>query len=344
MEKFDVIIIGAGPAGLEAAHRLAESGWKILLLEKESAVGGKLQQWDKLFPDFSSSKDLLQQLAGFTGNNHIQLKTNSACKSIEPIDALTWEVTDTNELKYRASSVLLSTGFEVFDARRKEEYGYGIYPNVITSVQLEEMLAEQKLQFHSAGYGDRPRIAFIQCVGSRDEKTGNHYCSRNCCICAVKQAIEVKELLPSSDIYCFYMDLRMFGEGYEELYRKAQQEFNINFIRGRVSEVSPALDQQVVLKAEDTLLSRPVKATFDMVVLMVGMEPSPGTKQLSRELGIDDDYGYYKSTDNLLSDNQTIHHGLFLAGTGKRQYSIPDVLKDASAAAYSINEYLLQNR
>ena len=235
MEKFDVTIIGAGPAGLEAAHRVAEAGLAVLLLEQEPTVGGKLKQWDKLFPDFTAANEVLEKLKQPLNNPLITLKTDTASKEIVKQLDNTWKVTDQNGAIYESRALLLTTGFDFFDARRKEEYGYGIYPNVLTSVELEEYLAKKELPFLGGVAERKPQVAFIQCVGSRDEKVGNHFCSRNCCVCAVKQSIEVKEFYPEAQVYCFYMDLRMFGQSYEELYRKAQQDFGISFVRGRVS-------------------------------------------------------------------------------------------------------------
>ena len=106
--------------------------------------------------------------------------------------------------------------------------------------------------------GSRPRrIAFLHCVGSRDEKVCQQHCSKVCCITGVKQAMEMKQLFPEADVFNFYMDIRMFGPGYEEMYREAQQKYNIHFLRGRISEASPTIDGRVQIKAEDTLTGRP---------------------------------------------------------------------------------------
>lgn len=339
-ETTDCIIIGGGPAGMEAAHRIADLGLQVILFEKEQKLGGKLQQWDKLFPDFTSAQDILTLLESGLKNSKLEIKTAHQIVKMTPVNEGMWEVTDQNQTKYLAKSVLLTTGFDFFDAGRKEEYGYGIYPNVITSVELEAQLKAGRLEIAGERKAN-PTVAFIQCVGSRDEKVGNHFCSRNCCICAVKQAIEVKELLPASEVTCYYMDLRMFGQSYEELYRRAQQEFRVNFIRGRVSEISPALEKRVVLKAEDTLLSRPIRSVVDLVVLMVGMEPSESTAQFSKAFDMGDPYGYICGENSYTADNKTRHSGLFVAGTAKRQLAIPDVIRDADAAAYAIGEYLM---
>jgi len=184
------------------------------------------------------------------------------------------------------------------------------------------------------------RIAFLNCVGSRDEKVGNNYCSRVCCINAVKQAIEAKELVADSEVYVFYMDLRMSGQHYEELYRKSQQDFGVNYIRGRISEAGGTIDKRVQIKAEDTLTGLPLKLTVDMLVLMVGMEPSQSTKQLSKQNDIEGEYGFAKACGSFLNDNKTDKKGLFLAGTCKRPLTIPETIADARSSAIQILEYL----
>ncbi len=121
------------------------------------------------------------------------------------------------------------------------------------------------------------RIGFIHCVGSRDEKVGNLHCSKVCCVTAVKQAIEVKEMLPHAEIFLFYMDLRMFGRHFEELYKEAQQKYGIQFIRARLSEAFENPDGSLQIRIEDTLLAKPMKMTLDLLVLMVGIQPDKKT-------------------------------------------------------------------
>ena len=335
----DCIIIGGGPAGLQAAGRLAQAGYRALVLEKSESAGGKLNQWDKLFPDFYEAGKLKAQLMEECANPQVELLTQAEAVAVEP-DGNNWKVTLEDNRHFTAPTVLLSTGFEPFDATRKEEYGYGIYPDVITSVELETMIGKGEIRTRN---GRTPQsVAYIQCVGSRDEKTGNHYCSVNCCICAVKQCIEVRQLLPEVQQFCFYMDLRMTGQHFEERYRESQEKYNVHFIRGRVSETAVTPEGRIQVKAEDTLLSRPVKMGVDLLVLMVGMEPSPSTRLFSKALDMADPYGFFLSQDHESADNLTRHAGIFLAGSGKRPMAIPKTRKDADAAAWEIIHYQKQ--
>ena len=328
-----IAIIGGGPAGMEAAGIIAEAGHSVLLFEAKSGWAENLNNKYKVFPDFSSADDLLSQLKLKIDNELVSKFLNTEISGISKSGDF-WLLKDSNGNEHKASAVLLSTGYEVFDAERKEELGYGIYDGVITSLQLEQMLKKQHIK---TIYKEEPqRMVFLQCVGSRDEKTGNRYCSKICCITAVKQAIEVKKLLPQTEIFVFYMDLRMWGQNFEELYRESQEQYNVRYVRGRISEASSTFDGRIQIKAEDTLIGKPLKMSTDMLVLMVGMEPSCGTKGLSECCGIIGEYGFAKSKDAHLHDNLTDKEGLFLAGTCKRPMSIKETITDARSAALDI--------
>jgi heterodisulfide reductase subunit A len=136
------------------------------------------------------------------------------------------------------------------------------------------------------------------------------------------------------------MDLRMWGQGYEELYREAQEQYGIYFIRGRISEAAATFDGKVQIKSEDTLMGLPLKMTTDLLVLMTGMEPSKSTKLLAKQCHCEEEYGFFKSQNAISADQKTTFAGLFVAGSCKRPMSIPDVLADAQAAAVEIDEYL----
>lgn len=332
-----ILIIGGGPTGLEAAASLAKNNYSVILFEKEADLAIKIKRKYCLFPNFAKADDIANQLITAVNHPQITICHGTEIVSVKSIENV-WEVEDQNGKTYQGSAVLLCTGYEVFDARRKEELGYGIYDGVITSEMMETMLKEGKVL---NAYGEKPaRIVFLQCVGSRDEKSGNHYCSRVCCITAVKQTIEVKKLLPDTEVYCFYMDLRMSGQFYEELYKHSQETYGVKYVRGRISEAAGTFDGKIQIKAEDTLVGLPIKMTTDLLVLMVGMEASQGTKNLGKCCGVDGEYGYAKSIERHLKDNLTEHAGLFLAGTCKRPMSIMDTIADARSAVVEIMDYV----
>lgn len=335
-----IAILGAGPAGIEAAAMLASHECPVTLYEKNPQPLTNISDKAFLFPNFASADDVAASLLAKLNHPLITLRCNTEVTQLvasyitgfqeeNPSGTPVWKV---NEELY--DTVLLSTGYTPFDAHRKEELGYGIYPGVHTSLEMEKMLREKTIVNTS---GEKPRrVAFLQCVGSRDEKSGNRYCSKLCCVTAVKQAIEVKKIVPDCEIYVFYMDLRMWGQHFEEMYRTAQQEYGINFIRGRISEAGGTFDGRVQIKAEDTLLGRPLKMTSDLLVLMVGMEASQGTRQLSDMCHICGEYGFAQSLDPHLNDCKTVAHGLFVAGSCKRPMTLSEAVHDGRSAAFEI--------
>ena len=152
--------------------------------------------------------------------------------------------------------MVVATGFTLFDARRKEEYGYGIYDNVVTSADLERMMNEGAVRLAD---GSTPRrIALLHCVGSRDEKVCQRHCSKVCCITGVKQAIELKKMFPEADVFNFYMDIRMFGAGYEELLPRGSAELQHTLrarphIGGQSDDKRPHTDQKPKIRLRGVL-------------------------------------------------------------------------------------------
>lgn len=328
-----ISIIGAGPAGIEAAAILADHGMKVTIFEKSDSPLNNINDKAFLFPNFSDAKDLSAKLTAKLNSPAIKQHLSTSIVSLSHEDK-GWKLTDNKGQNYSSDLVLLATGYTPFDAHRKEELGYGIYKGVVTSLDMEKMIRNNSIV---NTVGEQPRrVVFLQCVGSRDEKSGNHYCSKLCCVTAVKQAIELKKQVPDAEAYIFYMDLRMWGQHFEELYRQSQQEYGVRYVRGRISEASGTFDGRIQIKAEDTLMGLPLKMTTDLLVLMVGMEASVGTRCLAAEAGICGDYGFAQSIDPHIDDNLTTQNGLFICGTCKRPMTIADTIADARSAAVAI--------
>jgi heterodisulfide reductase subunit A2 len=333
-----VVVIGGGAAGMEAAGQLSKAGLEVSLVEKESNTGGHLNDWFKLFPDRRDSKEVIAYLNGITSGNGIRIMTGTTIEKLSRKGSVFTLETNGGKL-LTADAVIVSTGFDLFRSERKEEYGYGIYDNVITSADLEIMFRKGDIV---TSKGSKPRrIGIVHCVGSRDEKVGNFYCSKLCCVTAVKQAIEIKEHLPSAGVFCFYMDMRMGGAHYEELYREAQEEWGVNFIRGKVSEAGENIDGRIVVKVEDTLAGRPLKMELDLLVLMAGMEISEGGRTLAVNSGLKTgENRFLESTDHHYGSNRSAIEGLYYAGTCTAPMNVTETISHARAAATEVVNYL----
>ena len=332
-----VAVIGGGVTGLAASASLNRLGYRVLLFEKEAEAGGNVAAWDRLFPSGRHAREVVDELVSAIHGN-VELHISTSVSSVEQVNGL-FQLHTSGNTTATADAVLLATGFELFRAAIKEEYGYGLFENVITSADLEKMFARHGKPLMAGGAEPR-KVAFIHCVGSRDEKVNHPHCSKVCCVTAVKQAVEVKEALPHCEVYNFYMDLRMFGSGYEQLYKEAQLK-GVTFIRGRLSEAGENQHRQVVIKAEDTLASKPLKITVDLVVLMVGMTPRRSTLPLLASLGLKVNAdGFSEIADAHTGSTLTAMKGVFVAGTCTGPGNIAESVNEARTAALQIHEYL----
>ena len=334
--KDNIVVIGGGIAGMETARQLLLLGYKPILVERNDHLGGHVADWHRLFPDMTPAKEVVSGLEEQIRDANIFLETE-----VSYINRLKagYNVRLSNGVNVLCKAIVMATGFDLFDASKKEEYGYGIYDQVMTNCDLEKWFNDgEDLRIKGR---DLKKIGFVHCVGSRDVKAGNQQCSKVCCITAVKQAMEMKERFPDAEIYCFYMDLRLFGKKYEDFYIKAQMESGVHFIRGRVSEVSENIGGQVIVKTEDTLSGKPARITLDLLVLMSGIVCNRDAAQIGSYVQIPTDSdGFLKSRDNILSINETGSKGIFLAGTATGAKTVPETVAEARAAALAVHNYL----
>lgn len=330
-----VIIIGGGIAGMQCASELLRHGVAVTIIEKESDLGGKIRNWHKLFPTFTPANEVLAEVRHkLMSSPNLTIKTG--CEATK-ISATNVTLSSGEELKCDAA--VIATGFTLFDARIKEEYGYGIYDNVITSVELEQMFNDNNV--HLKQGGTPRRIAILHCVGSRDEKVCQRHCSKVCCVTGVKQAMELKEMFPAADVFNFYMDIRMFGPGYEEMYREAQTKYNIHFVRGRISEVSPTFDNRLQIKAEDTLTGRPLKMGVDMLVLLIGMKSNAHNSVLTSDCNlISQPSGFMQPKDSFLHNVESNEDGVFYAGAVTAPKNVGESINEGTAAAQAVVKWL----
>jgi heterodisulfide reductase subunit A len=261
------------------------------------------------------------------------------CKEKCEAEAIDYEM-EPEILELEVGAIIVATGFNLFDGRRVLEYGYGLYPDVMTNLEMERMLSaagptEGKIVRPSTM--EKPkRVAYVQCVGSRSERH-NPYCSRICCMAALKQARQIREKYPDIEVTIFYIDLRAFGKGYEEFYESSARDYGVSFVRGRVSEVRHSFESdKLVIRAEDTLLAQPIEMEADMVVLSCGLEVFKDAEKVTRAIGIQRSAdGFLLEAHPKLRPVDTNTDGIFIAGAAQGPKDIPDTVAQAKGAAAS---------
>ena len=325
---------------MEAASQLLKLGYSPIIIEKGDRLGGHVARWNRLFPDMTPAQDLVSGLIAGCKDANIFLNTE-----ISFINRLkdSYNIMLSNGVSITSKYILVTTGFKLFEASKKEEYGYGIYNQVITNADLENWFntkSDKRIDNSKMN-----AVGFVHCVGSRDEKARNSQCSKVCCITAIKQAIELKEKYPEAEIYCFYMDLRLFGKKFEDFYIKAQRDHGIHFIRGRVSEVSENIEGRVIVKAEDTLAGKPIKVTLDLLVLMSGMVCNPDSTKAASSLALPiDSDGFLQSSDNVFHITSSPKKGIFYAGACTGPKTVPETLAEARSAVLDIHAQIISQK
>lgn len=427
-----VLVIGGGIGGVQASLDLADSGFKVYLLERSPSIGGVMAQLDKTFPTNDCSMCILapklvsagrhpnielltyaelQNIQGEPGNFRVRILKKSpfvdwnkcngcgicwgkcpikvesefdcglamrkaiyvpfpqavpnravidkehctyflksgkcrVCQIICPAKAVDFNIPD-REIEIGAGSIIIGTGLQHYDPHLKSIFGYQRYQNVIKSIELERILnASGPFQGHLVRPSDRKepeRVAFLQCVGSRDRKSGNPYCSSVCCVYAIKESILMKEHNPSLDCTIFYMDMRTFGKGFESYYERAKERYGIKFKRAMVGEITELPESKnLLLKYEDED-GRLKKEEFDMIILSVGLRPDKNIKRLAEIMNLDlTDYDFFKTIP--FSTVETIRPGIFVCGTATSPKDIPETVTEASGAAQKVMELLKEER
>lgn len=420
----DALVIGAGIAGLQAALDLADQGFKVVVVEREPSIGGKMISLSKVFPtldcascittpkmaaaahhervtlltfaevgslrehDGSFTASITQKAryvdeaacigcrlceyacpvlvphefeGGLGARKAIYVPFNTAipqiavmdpdncmlcgrCERVCPKKAVDYSQ-EPKELIVEASCVILATGYQLTPMDAKPQYGLARLPNVIHALQMERILAP------NGPYGRvlRPSdgkvpdsIAFVQCAGSRDRSLGVPYCSRVCCMYAIKQAMLLSGALPLVDVTIYYMDIRAFGKGYEEFFQNARA-MGIQFVKAKVARITEDESHNPILRVE--LMeedSRVEERRHDMVVLSLGMLPGCKLDEFS-PVGISDD-GFVSCPQSKVSPALTDREGIFVAGTAAGPKDIVDTIVEAGAAAMEASNYLCRVR
>jgi heterodisulfide reductase subunit A len=249
--------------------------------------------------------------------------------------------------KIEVGSVILATGYEMFDARLRPEFGYGVFPNVVTSIEFERLLSAtgpHRGHLLRPSDGTIPeKVAFIQCVGSRDVNCGNGYCSSVCCMYATKEAIIAKEHVHFVKPTIFFMDVRAYGKGFDAYYESAKTKYGIRFIRCMVSKIRESLKTKNLLVTYMNDEGKLVEEEFELVVLSVGMVPSQETVEMAKRIGVElESHGFCKTTT--FEPTSTTRKGIYVCGAFQEPKDIPETVAQASAAAAEASSLLAEAR
>ncbi len=273
------------------------------------------------------------------------LQCVTACKA----GAITVETHAQKEetVRIEAGSVILAGGFKAFDAGLKGEYGYGRWPNVITSLEYERILSaagpfQGHIQRISDGKNPR-RIAWIQCVGSRDSHIGQEYCSAVCCMSATKQAMITREHAPESSTTIFYIDIRAHGKGFDRFYERSISENNVRYVRSMISRVIPNPENDTLSISYAAPDHHIREETYDLVVLSVGLCPHPSFVQLAKRLGIRLNAHGFCASDPL-DLVATSRPGIYVCGAAQGPKDIPESVQQGSSAAERATALLADTR
>ena len=425
--EYDALVIGAGIAGGETALNLANTGFKVLLVEKDHSLGGKMILLSKVFPTLDCSACITtpkvseiarhknitiftesevtniskKSASGFVAQitkkpRYVHLDDCTACQLCEqacPVNVrdeyqfglvgrkaahIPFSIANpkaavidiesctlcgacervcptkcidfTMETEYyelHVKTVVLATGFTLFDPIEIPRYGYGQYKNVITSMQMEREIAPTRPYntILRPGDGKVPdRIAYVLCAGSRDNTVGNPYCSQICCMYSIKQAQLLMGALPMADITIYYINIRSFGKGFEEFYQQAKS-MGVEFVKGKIGEITEKDNGDLVLRYEDINKGVVKETEHDMVVLSVGVKSNPTVGKIFNKGVLKlDPHNFVAQEDLMGSPSKTSIKGVFVAGTATGPMDIPDSILSAGSAASEAISYLTQHQ
>jgi heterodisulfide reductase subunit A2 len=335
MNAKPVLIIGGGPSGLAAAGALADVGSRVILVEKEARLGGApiLSGYAKLVPSGEWAKEAIGGMVNAVESNKL-VAAHRGCTVTEFAgEPGAFRAKLSNGAALEVGAAILCTGFTHFDSVNKPEWGFGTFPDVVTTTQVEQMISSgQGVRCPSDGRKPQ-RVAILLCVGSRDRQIGREWCSKICCTVSSNIAMEIREELPDCHVYIYYMDIRTYGLYETKYYWRSQEEFKVKYIKARIAEVTSD-GHKLIVKGEDTLVKRPITIPFDMVVHAIGMDPNVDNKTIARVFGVElEEHGYLGKGSSYSALGQTSRAGVFVAGAATGPETIDDSIAQGKAAA-----------
>lgn len=338
------LIIGAGITGMAAALEIADAGYKVFLIENEEVPGGVAAQLDLTFPHMYSGQQMVSEFV-YKVRNHIniELLVNSSVNEINGYignyKAVIRTLNQPNTV-LEFGNIIVATGLKPFDPSGIDEYGYGKFPDVITALEFEEMSRQGRIMTKS---GKEPRnVAIIHCVGSRSSKY-HPYCSRVCCMTALKYANQVRGELADANIFEIYADMRAFGKDCEEFYAESSKR-NIKFLMydqendlPRIIAAEPRDKCSMLIELNEKLSGRGVLVPADMVILMTALEARETARDVGHKVGISmDSNKFFIEKHPKLDPVATTTHGVFITGCCQAPKDISESIIQGKAAAARI--------
>jgi len=338
------LVVGGGIAGLTTALNVADGGYPVVLVERSDRLGGKVAQLSSLYLDESQGRHLLQErIEAVTRHPWIEVLMETEVVGFEGyLGNFTARVERTPNGKveresatYDVGAVVLATGFDLYEKEKLPEYGGGRLADVVDSLTFERMLGADEIRRPSDGRMPR-EVVWIQCAGSRSPERHRPYCSKICCMCAAKQTMAYRQAVPEGQAYVFYIDIRSQGRGYDEFVQQAMEEYDVVYLRGKVSKIVKREGRLEVWGA-DTLTGRTARLTADLVVLMNAAMPSAGSGELARLLRVgSDENGFFAEAHPKLRPVESLTAGVYLAGAAQFPKDIGESVAQASGAASKV--------
>ena len=420
--NYDVLVVGGGIAGEETALNLANIGYKVIMVEKDLSLGGKMIHLSKVFPTLDCSACITTPKVSETARHpNIHIFTNSEVGEIEKISENNFNAVLTEKPRYvteectgcqlcedacpvsvddqfqyelvgrkaiyipfsianpriaaidiencilcglcekvcpgdyidftqvekktqiNIKSVVMATGYELFDPTIITRYGFGKFKNVVTAMQMERQLVPTR-PFNTVlrpKDGKMPdNIAYVLCTGSRDDTVGNPICSQVCCMYSTKQAQLLMGALPMADVTIYYIHIRAFGKGFCEFYNQTEG-MGVEFVKGKIGKIDETEDGDLIVRYEDIESGKVKEAKHDLVVLETGILANKDYQSMFKNITLEaDPFNYVKQVNDLSSPARTSIGGVFVAGTASGPMDIPDSILSAGAASAETASYL----